>query len=305
MQNNIVYIYINDNYYANKLSEYLIGRKDIRFKVNIYTNIEAFSNALDGEYNADICIIDELILNKDTKRFSKINFEDIGKFIILLEEDNNKIDITYINNTIKNCNYIYKYQAMSNIIKQMLINQGNKSYKISDNKKLNIISIFSTDNINNEKYCIDVANNMNNENEKNIIIDMYPFSVLDTILEKGNEYNLSDLIFYLKKSKKNLTDKIDKIIVKSNNFDFIQCVEYPTDLYEIIFDDVLKLIDELEKNFRYSNIIFLLGIYDDTAFSIIENSNKVYLGGNAQKIEKFKKLIEKKGVNLKNIESFK
>jgi hypothetical protein len=270
--------------YANNLMDYLNRKNSFLFETRVFTNMESLLKCAQNN------MIDILIIS-----------EDIGDEHI--EEDNIKnILILTEHNQLEDKSSIYKYQSMENIVREIL------SYYVSleesrlqlSCKSVNchnkIIGVFSPAG-GNYQTTFSLALGQALAKDKMVLymnFEVIPGSYI--FKEEVNQAGLSDLIYYIKQRKPNISLKIKAMVQKLGRLDYLPPVDFYMDLFEMNIEDIQILMDEITKNSDYEVVIIDMGFVGKNTIDILKKCRTVYMPTSNSKIvkskeEKFLKML--------------
>ncbi len=262
----ILAIYDNDTDYANHLMDYIKRKKKKISQVRVFTNHNSLKEYL--EHNKiNILLLDEKIPPHE------VEHENIKNICILSEG-------SYIREG-STCTVIYKYQSAELIIQEVFsyfaaeIQAGRPLEKTWHKAKL--ISVFS---VRREKGQSMIALSLAASyarNKKTLYINLDIFQAFSEIQKQNTEKGLSEFIYYLKQNHPNLMNKMNELITRFDQFDYIQGVNFGPDLYELTTDDMTLWMNELRNNNEYEVIIFDVGTFFQATLELFCESNELLL----------------------------
>ena len=245
-------IYDWESEYANLLMDYLKRNQKKLLQIRVFTNLQSLK-----EYTKENSI--QILLINESVPVDEIN-RDVIKNICFLSEEN----------TVSNTIYpvIYKYQSAEIIMKELFsyfpeyLLQGNiaNSYE----GKTKIISVFSIQaDVIRQAFAFSLAE-QSAAVKKTLYINLDICPVLSEFLGHKAEKGLSELIYFLKQNPSNLNTKINGIITKRKNLDYLEGVSFGPDLFELTPEDITLWLRELQLNGDYDVILFDVGCYFQT-----------------------------------------
>lgn len=259
-------IYDREVDYANHLMEYIKRKQKKLSQVRVFTNSDSLV-----EYSEQNPI--QILLINESIPIDEIKQDNI-KNICLLSEDNDSAE----NGTHP---VIYKFQSAEIVIKELFSyyplqeNQGRTKNPLERN--VEIINVFSIcSDINRQIFSFSLANQYA-ALKKTLYINLGIFQVLATLLRCKAEKGLSDFIYFLKQNNPNIINKMNGIITKQNDLDYMEGVSFGPDLYELTSEDMTRWISEMVLNTDYEVIIFDVGSYFQAILELFRNSNKLLL----------------------------
>ncbi|MCR5623820.1 MAG: hypothetical protein K6G11_01095 [Lachnospiraceae bacterium] len=256
-----------------KLSDFIKRNHTQDFEIREFSNISSLKNYLNTEKNKQTKNL-ELIISDDLK------FTTNKAACVYLIEDPDSI------NASENNKVINKYQSIEIIIKQLYdivsekeLNRNTNTFiGISNLKIVTFIhpAIFSSG----ISKIPDIIDQYNIENPS-LLIDLTYFSGLTTVLAGDNIFenpnDTSEFIFYIKRRKPDIPNKIKAISKNYKNLNVITGVNDPREILEITTDDIKHLIMNLSSNIKKGHTCyFLVNTFTDATLWLLKNSTYVY-----------------------------
>lgn len=267
--NYILAIYDSEVEYANQLMNYMKRKQKQIIQTRVFTNQESLKEYLEHDK------VHVLLLNENIELENHL--QEKIKNICILSEGN------YIR---ENSIYpvIYKFQSaelvMQEIFSYFPIEIPYSPVNSSQISKLKIISIYSiTRNTEKTAFALNLAKQYAKEHNT-LYINLDIFQTMNKVSLQGEEKGLSDFIYYLKQNPPNLITKMNKLIVKEDNLNYIQGVAFTPDLYELTPEDMLQWIHEINNATNYEKVIFNVGCFFQATLELFRNSGELlYLLG--------------------------
>jgi hypothetical protein len=264
----ILAIYDKETDYANQLMDFIKRKQKHISQVRVFTNENSLKEYLDHDR------IDVLLLNESIPT-ETVQHDNIKNICVLSEGNYIRESTGYP--------VIYKFQSaelvMQEIFSYFPFNSENSPYN-STNSKLKIISVYSiTRDTEKMAFSLSLAKQYAKQ-MKTLYINLDVFQALSEPGMGTEEKGLSEFIYYLKQNPPNLITKMNKIIQKDNNLDYIQGVTFGPDLYELTADDILQWLQEIKKSTEYEMIIFNVGCFFQAILELFRSSSQlIYLLG--------------------------
>ncbi len=275
-------IYDRETEYANRLMDY-IKRKQKKLTVRVFTNPDSLGDYLE-QNPVRILLINENLPLEEVK-------PDNIKNICLLSEDNDP-------SKQEEYPVIYKYQSAEILMKELFSHyppqelQGRS--KISPEPAAEIISVFSMDgDASRQVFAFSLANQYAAlKRTLYVNLDIYP--VLPELLGHKAEKGLTEFIYFLKQNHPNLMNKMNGIITKRNNLDYIEGVSFGPDLYELTTEDMNLWLNGIMLNTEYEIVIFDIGCYFQPIMDLLRNTGRLLLlsGGTTWEQVKYNNFLE-------------
>lgn len=248
---------------------YMNYQGNIPLQIHIYTRIDPL---LDYLKNSEVDIL--FIAEEYVELCNQIE-ELISHIFILWEGKESQESYS------RHC--IFKYQAAKSIIKEfydIYLEQDNHKTEyaniISAHNNNYIVGVFSLQSSNNQMLYSLMLSKYYSKNQKVLYISFDLFHQFSW-LEGEEKGGLSEVLYYVKQRKANLTHKIDSVVSKYGNFHVISPVHHYQDLYEVTEDDIEFFLECLRDSCEYTVVIIDIGIFGNSIHKILKECNKIYI----------------------------
>ena len=96
----------------------------------------------------------------------------------------------------------------------------------------------------------------------------------------GKEYdhNLSDLLYYVRQGSQNLIHRMNGMIQRVNNLDYIPPVQTPADIRSAAWKDWERLLQMISTESSYEVIVLDIGNGIDENFQLLDLSTDLHAG---------------------------
>ncbi|MCR4990307.1 MAG: hypothetical protein K6A38_05515 [Lachnospiraceae bacterium] len=274
MDNRILAILDGEERYARGLMEFLSKKESLPFRIHIFTDAERFF-AYKG--NEEI----ECLLVSERTYIRKLNELSIPN-IIILSESGKIIDNTLL--------HIDKYQSGENIYRQILEYYASTVGSdllpiIRHGERLKVIGIYTPVGRCLQTTFACTLGQILAKRSKTLYLNFERYSGLSTLLRREFESDISDLMYYFECSKEMLSIRLEGIVEKIGDLDFIPpCAIYQnlagikgkqwvelfrhieqTTGYEYLILDLTDGMLDLWDVLRYSDIIYTISKQDNMA----------------------------------------
>lgn len=239
--------------YARLLMEFMNQQADYGFCTVVFTEEELY-RGYEMEHKVDILLYAEEFRDSMITNLSKVSY-------CLCEE-------TTLSNEA-----IFKYQSASNIMNLLLERYIDLGYSwkpaTKHSGKQKIIGVFSPYyEIKQSEIAISLAKYLATK-EKCIYLNLQPF-FLSELLGNGDYNSLSDIIYLLKQDGVNKSVKIKQCLEKVGELDCIIGTYYYAELYELTYDEMIKLLTELKENLLYETIVIEFSLCTSLALDLMK-----------------------------------
>ena len=266
MKLGILVIYDVDAEYANCLMEYISDKQGMPFHTVAFTDKSELLEYA-SEHHINVLLISATSMEKDISNL------DIEK-VILLSSGN--ILSEYIGYSS-----IYKYQSTENIIREVLdyfVDVKQESGMISISKgNAEIIGIYSPlGRTGKTTFALTLGQILSLEDSV-LYINMEEFSAFDKIL--GGEYSgdLSDLMYFFQQSPEVVPIKLQMIVKKIHDMDYIPPLLFSEDLRNIASEEWVNLIKIIAQTDIYDKIVLDLSNMVRDVFQILDICDLIYM----------------------------
>lgn len=258
--------------YAGHLMDYLNRKEEFLLDVRIFTNEESLRNFI-AQGIIDILLVPEYQIAEtidgldENKRIKTVVILSSGNII----HENNR----YIS--------IYKFQSTENLIKELTgiyLEEAEyipKSGYICDGKKIHIISVFSPCGGSGTTTTAFFLGQLLGEQKRVLIINWEPFSNVQKQLELKTSTGFSELMYFIKEKKPNISFKIKSMVHKIENIDYLMPADHCKDLYQLELKDIKLFLQVLKEECEYDVVIFDIGFLTEVVEEVFRCSKNIYL----------------------------
>lgn len=236
--------------YLHRFSRYIRDSEYSKiFAIKIFTDIDLLQEYLKEISRPSIlCFVDFMIesVNINNKYFTKV--------IISAQEVGEEDDFTKI---------VYKYQPLNLIISAIyshyLNNHQSNHHSIRRATKIITITAASSDYHKNELSLL-LARHLASTQHNVFYLNLGVVSSLDYFLHKPHTYDLSKIIYHLKKNPENISAYIERYKKEQTylQFDYFERVQHINDLLELNQFDLINLLNGFKNLYLYDYIVVLL-----------------------------------------------
>ncbi len=268
----------SDLEYLSRFSRYIRDSEYRRiFSVKLFTDIDLLQRYLENINELSIlCFVDDWLMLADIKNkyLTKIILSSRN---MVLDEDSTNI-------------VIYKFQPLNLIMAAIYSSylDKNASHLNNPNKnatKIITITAASGDYHQNE-FSLLLAKQLAGMQSKVFYLNLEAVNSLDYFLPISQSYDLSKIIYHLKKQPEKIAAYIEKYKKEESNFifDYFERVQHINDLFEIDKLDLINLFIGFKKLDIYDYIIVLLdsAVGEPNLTAMSEADYRLMLVGNNQ-----------------------
>ncbi|MTI47474.1 MAG: hypothetical protein FH761_06515 [Firmicutes bacterium] len=279
--------------YVDALSNYIVCNYPEKFNIVTFTEKKLLIDYIDKSNG----IRNIILFSNEFYCEEFYSQEDL--ILINLVENSKK-------NKDSNINSIYKYQVGNKIVKNIfnIIAEGNLELSnINDSfeNKTKVISVFSP-NGGAGKTSIAVGSSMiaSDRGKKVFYLNLETLQSTPLFFNCDSATSFSEVIYYMKEKKKNLSIKIEAIANRDsiNKIHFFAPPESSIDLKSSSVEEITLLLEKLKDLSQYDVIVIdMSSDLNDQNLSILAESNEIFLV-----VEQNKTSIEKLNSFIKDIE---
>ena len=244
MNKKILAILDGEERYARGLMEYMSGKDNIPFRIHIFTDRGKF---IAYQKNEDIeCLLVSERIYQD--ELSELTIPHI----IILSETGAKI-----NNTL--C-HLDKYQSGESIYRQLLNyytekSTDNVSFIRTSTRKMKVIGIYTPIGRCLQTTFAITLGQILSKNHKTLYLNFERYSGMSTLLRREFDSDITDLVYYFECAKEKLSLRLDSMVEKVGELDFIPPAKIYQNLNGIKAKQWLELFDEMEKCTEYEYLL--------------------------------------------------
>lgn len=204
---------------------------------------------------------------------------------------------------------IYKYQSAGNIIRETYeqyleqCSNGDEYLKIIPSHNNHIIGVFSPYGNNKKTLYALMLSEYYGINQSTLYVNLDLFNQLSW-LETDQGGGLSEILYYVKQRKSNLSLKIESLAKIYGHFHIIAPVIHFQDLYEITEEDIDFLLGCLREYCEYRFIIIDIGVFGKSIKKVFDNCDRIYIPIEQSNIEVDKLLAFNKQMRKSSTEEF-
>ncbi|MFP4697745.1 MAG: hypothetical protein ACLFMO_03470 [Eubacteriales bacterium] len=235
----------------------VIGDEDYQYNKNLATYINSDERKLfKAKGFSEENILGEYVKNNSidilliTPSMIKDVYTKKAKCVILLSTGK-------IPNKIKEIPAIYKYQSVNSIVKEILniYSDYNQDHILNKDTNTQIVGVYSPiGRVGKTTIAISLAS-LIGKSKKVLYLNLEPLNTISCFLQSNNQYNLSDLLYYIKQKHPNLLLKLEGIKETINSIDYVSSVRCYIDLFETNIDEWRYLLSTLKEESDYEVIV--------------------------------------------------
>ncbi len=279
-------ILANEREYAQELAEYLNSRDEFIFRALAFSDCEAVKE-YEKSNSLDMLLCDEEIALTGGSEYQTDNICILSEYSFVRE------DSRYPG--------IFKYQSSEQIMSEIIQLYGHRikhkaAEALQDNVRQRLICVCSpVGGCYKSTYALALAEYYARRG-KTLFFSFDPFFSFPGEMKCPQDKNLTDVIYYLEQSGREISLFIQKVIRRMGNLDYISGVSHWFDICDMKPVHMRRLIEAFCQNDYYENIVIDLGIIGAAGMEILMACTDIYapIGKDIrseQKLEEWKKQL--------------
>lgn len=264
LQKNCV-IYDTDKQYGKRLVSAISSHKNLPFHVSLFTCKDEMAAFFDCN-TADITVVSEECFEyEDVMTYSK-------KVLVLTEEDCGSF---YKNiKSQENIKKTYKYQSVDSILREMIQFVGNGEEKTQE---IELIGVYSpAGEAVRTKFALSYARILAEDN-KTLYCNLEEFSGLEEILAVQGKQTLSDIMYYYRYNKGQITENMKQVIVSYSGIDYIPPTGFAQDIGVMETKELAQMFLELAQECGYKKVVLEISSAVKEQWKLIFACGRVYM----------------------------
>jgi hypothetical protein len=253
--------------YAHNFMDYLNQKKNIPFEIQAFTSAESL---LAYGRNHEI----ELLLISDKAMCREVRELPIGKIVILSEGVHPPELDQYPS--------VYKYQSSSDVIREVMACYGEEKAVVPVQfpvlkKTTEVLGVYSPlGRCLKTSFALTLGQVLARDRAV-LYLNLEEYSGFEELLGRGFEYNLGDLLYYVRQENQNLILKMDSMIQTMGNLDFIPPVQAPADILGTAWKDWERLLQAIILHSSYEVVILDIGNGIEELFPMLDQCKRIYM----------------------------
>lgn len=268
--------------YAQHMTEFLQAHKEIPWEVYAYTDIEDFKKFLQQKAaEFPFILIAENAYTEDVRALI-VNFPEEKR--ILLNESG-RVCFQEIRN-------IDKYQEAENVYKEILgiyVEEAEKALpRLSPGSHTKLIGMYSP-----VKRCLQTTfaltlGQIMAQSRRTLYLNFEHYAGITELLPEIQTRDLTDLIFFLNTDKEKFLLRMQTILQKKGELDYIPPVRAGTNLLEVSAGEWTELLKRIGESGEYDYVILDLSDNLHGLFEILKMCSRIYTIGGEDPMAKYK-----------------
>lgn len=253
--------------YAYNFMDYLNQKKNIPFEIQAFTNVESLL-AYGKEKHIELLLISGKAMCQEVREL------DIGKLVILSEGVHSPGLDQYPS--------VYKYQSSSDVVREVMAYYGEEKAVFPVQfpvlkKTTEILGVYSPlGRCLKTSFALTLGQVLARERAV-LYLNLEEYAGFEELMGKSFQYNLSDLLYYVRQENQNLTLKMNSMIQTVNNLDYIPPVQAPSDILGISWEDWERLLSEIILHSSYEVVVLDIGHGIEETFQLLDQCKTIYM----------------------------
>lgn len=251
--------------YAKRFAEFANSRKDSLFSVHGFTDCGELL-AYTKEHPVDILLLSE-------EYADRLSEQAVSGKVILLSEEEYREEERYP--------AIYKFQPCSQILRQALDVYAEDAPRAlglalrTDGMKR--IGVYSpVGRTGKTGFALALGKELAKK-RRTLYLNMEEYSGFAVLYPYGDGWTLSELMYFLKQGKKAFVCKLESVVQRMGDLDYIPPLRSPVELRHISLEDWEGLLEALERESRYEVVILDLSGMVNGLFEILDRCDFIYM----------------------------
>lgn len=246
--------------YANLLLGYLQEQKEFMFQVCVFTKEDALRKYVKTTKVHVLLAAEESEYENFRREVDCLILLSSGRFVKGQDKDP----------------VIYKFQSAQRILKEVCsicLEQGQAQegcyFSNAEETKEQIV-VFSPYGGVGKTLTSVVLGHMLGEAKKVLVVNLEPFIKKYRWLQTESTTGVSELIYYVKQENSNLEMKLQTLVTKAGNMDYLQGVSNYLDLQNMTRKDMFQFLQGIRKHTRYDVVIFDVSFFNEATKVLFE-----------------------------------
>ena len=271
--------------YAHNFMEYLNQKRSIPFEIQAFTSVEKLASFTRKNKIA-------ILLISDKAMCPQVKELDIDKVMILSEGVHDPRLDQYPS--------VYKYQSSAKVLREVMACYGTETKEeeesLAEKRPMEIYGIYSPVNRALKTTFALTLGQVLAKNKVVLYLNLESYAGFEGLFETAYEFNLSDLLYYVRQENTNLIHKLSTVVCSIENLDYVPPVLSPVDLHETTQEEWERLLREMALHSNYEVLLLDIGESACQTYQLLEKCKKIYMPVltdwiSQAKVEQFEKLM--------------
>ncbi|MCI8416973.1 MAG: hypothetical protein HFI33_05635 [Lachnospiraceae bacterium] len=296
MKSRILAVCDSEETYVARLMEYLNEKQISPFYVRAFTSREALE-AFAQQEEIQVLLISDSMVSREAHCLS------VGRQILLTEG--------HVPAGLEREPAIYKYQSAERIIREVLHYYAEADHPFLQaallQEEVRLYGVYSPiQRLGKTTFALALGA-VCARKRRTLYLNLEAYSGFEERMPSAHEWNLGDLLYFLKKGKQGFLYKLKSVTHSLDALDYIAPALSPTDLISVSEEEWELLLERLMGDAGYESLIVDFSDCIQGLFGLLEKCRHIYMPVledeiSQAKLRQFEKVLEMKGhENLKEI----
>ena len=290
MRKEIFAIFDSETAYTSRLLDFVYKKYGDFFDIQAFTSVNKFCEFV-AENNVELLLIAAQEMSDTIEKIQKIQ---IGKIILLSEGD--------IIPELAKYQTVYKYQAGASMLAEVMEHYALKAVETPPlllKQKMRIFGVYSPiSRVLKTSFALTLGQILA-KNSATLYLNLESFSGFETLTNQMFSSDFADVMYFQRRGVGNLIYKVQGLVQNLGQLDYLPPFFSPEDLISIRAEEWLELLQTLEEQSIYENIILDMGEGFDGLFKLLEKCGMIYMPIrddvlSQAKLQQYKRLLEVK-----------
>lgn len=255
-----------ESVYADRLSEMMEEKKEIRFQIFCCSTFEHAAE-LAAEKVIDILIVGEEILHEEREQILA------GKVFVLTQEKEKSFE--------DNETYIYRYQSIDDIFTQMvqacLDSDSGELFCITGKRKKDLICIFSpVHRAGKTTFALEFGKELSRY-ESTVYLNLEMYAGKGGLFPDEQGLTISDLLYYSRQEDQNLGLRMGMMVRQMQNLDYMMPSLVSADIRSVTSEEWRRFLMQILNQSIYEIVILDISEGIQGLVEILDFAGKVYM----------------------------
>lgn len=262
-------IYDEDEVYASNLAQYFLEKENFLFNIWHFSKM-SYLQQFNQNQHIDLLLISDNFINETNILQSENEKGKKSTIFFYLTKEKEKVKT--------NKQFIFKYQSAEEILRHILSNCEEEDFieKKETDIKSKIIGVYSPVGRSFQTTFSLLIGQILSKDQSTLYLNFEGCSGFNNLFHKHFSYHLSDLVYYIVNSKEKLILRMQNMIEKLNQLDYIPPVTTIQELTSVSGKQWMELLHHLSTQSGYEYIILDLTDQVQGLFDILRSCTTIY-----------------------------
>lgn len=252
--------------YAIKLMEAFCAKNQFGFQIHAFSKVEKLEESA-AQNQIEVLLISGKLMSESIGRLN------VGKIILLSDGE--------VYEEFSDYESIYKYQSAEHIMKEVLCYCAEYAKPVTGmyhrKSEFEVYGIYSPiGRCGKTALARNLAKTFG-KRKKTLLLDLQSYSAQKDQLDNDQQWDLSDMIYFLRQGKKTFLYKLNSIVRSKNSYDYILPMKIPADLRSVTLAEWSGLLEKLSSDSDYRVVVIDFGNDICGLFQLLAQCTKVFV----------------------------